>query len=78
MSLGGASDMKSTDLKHLLIFFDDWGGGAELDKSDLGEKKAFDEFLKDNPQLNAEEFGSYHHTEIESRPVAKIFLVTKL
>jgi O-methyltransferase len=60
-----------------IIFFDDWDGGASLAKKNLGEKQAFDEFLEANPQFKAKEFGFYHHTELKSRPIAKIFLVTK-
>jgi len=32
-----------------IIFFDDWGGGTSLDKENLGEKRAFLEFLQANP-----------------------------
>jgi O-methyltransferase len=55
-----------------LIFLDDWEDGAEKNH---GEKRAFDEFLQANPQLQAEEFGTYYHWE-ESPPVpSKIFHV---
>ena len=45
-----------------IIFFDDWMTG-DLDAKNMGEKRAFDEFLRDNPQLTAEEFGRYVHDE---------------
>lgn len=41
-----------------VILFDDWAGG-NLAAQNLGEKKAFDEFLAANPQLRAEDFGKY-------------------
>jgi hypothetical protein len=41
-----------------IIFFDDWNS-LNLASRNLGEKKAFDEFLIENPQFEAEEFGSY-------------------
>jgi hypothetical protein len=41
-----------------IIFFDDWNA-ANLASRNLGEKKAFDEFLIENPQFEAEEFGNY-------------------
>ncbi len=50
--------------KHLIqdvavIFFDDWHLG-DLDKINMGEKRAFEEFLRDNPQFSIESFGNYH------------------
>jgi O-methyltransferase len=63
--------------KEAIIFFDDWDAGANLADRNLGEKLAFDEFLKSNPQFKATEFGSYYHTERKNRPVSKIFLVSK-
>lgn len=47
-----------------LIFFDDWN--SEICQ---GERRAFENFLKVNPHLNAEEFDSY-------LPSGRIFLVT--
>ncbi len=53
-----------------IIFFDDWHA-RELDKRDMGEKRAFEEFLKENPQFIVESIGSYH-------PNAEVFLVKKI
>ncbi|MGF1634303.1 MAG: TylF/MycF/NovP-related O-methyltransferase [Phycisphaerae bacterium] len=41
-----------------IILFDDWRS-ADLHVRNMGEKKAFDEFLADNPQFTAEPFGDY-------------------
>lgn len=44
-----------------IILFDDWYAG-KLDERNMGEKRAFEEFLKENPQFAAEqlsELGSY-------------------
>jgi len=38
-----------------IVFFDDWN----CTDSNGGEKKAFSEFLKENPNFRAEEFGTY-------------------
>ncbi|MDJ0947526.1 MAG: TylF/MycF/NovP-related O-methyltransferase [Alphaproteobacteria bacterium] len=46
-----------------LIIFDDWAS-ADLDKKSLGEKKAFKEFLEDNPGLSATEVGSYNENSL--------------
>ena len=43
---------------HAVIFFDDWNSGG-LAEQNLGEKRAFDEFLQENPHFTAEDFGSY-------------------
>jgi hypothetical protein len=50
-----------------IIFFDDW---YPLAKKNMGEKRAFDEFLNNHPFLAAEAFGSY-------LPHGKIFLVSR-
>jgi O-methyltransferase len=42
-----------------VIFFDDWNSG-DLAAKNLGEKRAFDEFLSVNPQFAVEEFGGYN------------------
>ena len=62
----------------VIIFFDDWGGGGDLHEKNLGEKKAFDEFLQEHPEFKAKNFGSYYHTEVKNKAIAKIFLVSKL
>jgi predicted O-methyltransferase YrrM len=38
-----------------VIFFDDWGSTDE----DHGEKRAFAEFLKENPDIRSEDIGTY-------------------
>lgn len=54
------------------IIFDDWNS-HQLAEKDLGEKKAFDEFLQSNPHFATEDFGSYCYRD---RPVGQMFLVT--
>ncbi|KAA5544131.1 class I SAM-dependent methyltransferase [Adhaeribacter rhizoryzae] len=54
-----------------IIFFDDWGSG-NLASLNLGEKRAFQEFLDENPHFKAEEFGSYQYQGLAQ---AKIFKV---
>lgn len=65
----------------VMIFFDDWDAGIGLADRDLGEKAAFDEFLREHPDLSAQEFGTYYHTEMGPRSAlvnsSKIFLVTR-
>ena len=41
-----------------IVNFDDWNPSAQLNK---GEKRAFDEFLDENPQFEAEPFGEYSY-----------------
>ena len=41
-----------------VIFFDDWKT-SHLDQRNLGEKRAFDEFLQEKPFFTVEEFGDY-------------------
>ena len=41
-----------------IIFFDDWYTFGYAEKN-LGEKKAFDEFLNNNPEFETEDFGDY-------------------
>ncbi len=60
-------------LDQSIIFFDDWNA-INLASRNLGEKRAFDEFLQENPGLDAQEFGNYHY---EAYPHGKVFLVTK-
>lgn len=57
-----------------IIFFDDWNS-CNLAEQNLGEKRAFDEFLNENPDLTAEELGSY--TEKAEWDTSKIFLVSR-
>ncbi|NEQ65772.1 MAG: class I SAM-dependent methyltransferase [Symploca sp. SIO2D2] len=41
-----------------IIFFDDWYS-QNLDQKNMGEKRAFDEFLQENPHFGTEKLGSY-------------------
>jgi O-methyltransferase len=52
-----------------ILLFDDWYAFG-LAEDGLGEKRAFDEFLAENPELTAEEFGSYTEN-------AKVFIVMR-
>jgi O-methyltransferase len=54
-----------------IIFFDGWNR-FNLAEKNLGEKKAFTEFLNENPQFKAEEFGSYSYKLKENGKVFKI------
>lgn len=53
-----------------IIFFDDWHYN-ELDKQNMGEKRAFDEILQEHPQLHAQPLDDliYHQN-------ARVFLVS--
>ena len=42
----------------VVVFFDDWNSNHLADKN-LGEKKAFDEFLAAHPEFTIQEFGNY-------------------
>ncbi len=55
-----------------VIVFDDWNS-FDLAARDMGEKRAFKEFLAENPQFEAEEIGGYSY---RSSPNGKIFLVS--
>jgi predicted O-methyltransferase YrrM len=57
-------------LDEAVIFFDDWWP-ATLGAQNLGEKRAFDEFLQENPHLTATELDSYYSD------AAKVFLVSR-
>ncbi len=54
-----------------VIFFDDW---FPLADRNMGERKAFDEFMLANPELTAEDLGSYDDTSkvfyIRRKPIA--------
>ena len=49
-----------------MIFFDDWNSTDDSG----GEKRAFREFLESDPDLHAEEFGTY-------TPNAQVFVVSR-
>jgi len=57
--------------KEAVILFDDWYSGNRLADRNLGEKRAFDEFLSENPCFKAEELHSYTKN-------AKVFLITRM
>lgn len=52
-----------------IILFDDWKAGG-LDERNLGERKAFTEFLAENPQFRAEPLEPYSENSM-------VFLVTR-
>ena len=54
-----------------IIFFDDWNS-QNLAKKNLGEKKAFDEFLEEHPQLWARSIGNY---EFMGASNGRVFMV---
>ncbi|MET0283558.1 MAG: TylF/MycF/NovP-related O-methyltransferase [Polyangiales bacterium] len=53
----------------VVMFFDDWNSN-ELAAKNMGERRAFDEFLSAHPELEVEDFGSYASH-------AQCFLVTR-
>ena len=55
-----------------VIVFDDWASNG-LDKKDLGEKKAFEEFLAENPRISVSPFGRYACKDMEN---GRIFQLT--
>ncbi|MEM1136251.1 MAG: TylF/MycF/NovP-related O-methyltransferase, partial [Bacteroidota bacterium] len=55
-----------------IIFFDDWNSSGLATKN-LGEKRAFDEFLNENPQFTAQKFDSYSY---QGNPNGEIYLVS--
>ncbi len=54
---------------HAAIFFDDWHADGLADKN-LGEKRAFDEFLEQHPEFTVEDFGDYGN-------YSKVFIVSR-
>ncbi|HEX8279442.1 MAG TPA: class I SAM-dependent methyltransferase [Segetibacter sp.] len=55
-----------------IIVFDDWSTADDADNN-LDEKLAFNEFLAENPQFKAEEFGRYNY---HGFPYGQLFNVT--
>ncbi len=53
-----------------IIFFDDWYYQG-LDERNMGEKRAFTEFLSENPHFTVQTLSSYH-------PNAKVLLVKRV
>jgi len=62
---------------HAVIFFDDWNShNGKLARNNMGQKRAFDEFLKENSHFIAEELVSYT-SHVNNWPNnAKVFLVS--
>ena len=60
-------------LDQAVIFFDDWG---PLAKKNKGEKRAFNEFLKENPCLEGVAFGEYSFWPGDMN--GKVFLVSRV
>jgi predicted O-methyltransferase YrrM len=54
---------------HSIIMFDDWKCGG-LDERNLGEKKAFDEFMEENPDFKSEPLEPYSENSM-------VFLMTR-
>jgi len=54
-----------------VILFDDWYSGNRLADRNLGEKRAFDEFLRKNNFFKTKELDSYTEN-------AKVFLVSRV
>jgi O-methyltransferase len=54
---------------HAAIFFDDWHADGLAEKN-LGEKRAFDEFLEQHPEFTVEDFGDYGN-------YSKVFIVSR-
>lgn len=55
-----------------IIFFDDWYIFGYAEKN-LGEKKALDEFLNENPQFKIEDFGDYASRGVTVSKIFKIY-----
>jgi O-methyltransferase len=55
--------------RHAIVLFDDWNVGKLAEKS-LGEKKAFSEFLQENPDISETELPAYSDH-------SKVFLLTR-
>ena len=61
--------------REAVVFFDDWTLGAGDGDRELGEQRAFAEWLSENPSLRAEEIGTYYQTQMEPPEPSKVFLV---
>ena len=58
-----------------VVVFDDWPGDTPKAKS-LGERRAFDEFMANNPDLTAEECEPYEW-EGSAHEMGKVFLIAR-
>ncbi len=63
--------------EEVLVLLDDWDGGTGLAEQNIGERRAFEEFLERHPELSAREFDTYYHTEMEPPVPAKVFAVSR-
>ena len=62
------------------IFFDDWDAGqGQLAQKNLGERKAFSEFLNENPDLCSEEFPDLKYLTADPtfQAYSRVFLVAR-
>jgi predicted O-methyltransferase YrrM len=57
-----------------VIVFDDWNAN-DLAQRGMGEKRAFDEFLAENPQFTVEHFGGYSFVDDDAH--GQVFLVSR-
>lgn len=57
-----------------IIYFDDWSSGDNLAKKNLGEKRAFEEFLNENQNFEAKQINRYK--DIFGRENGIVFLVS--
>lgn len=57
-----------------IIVFDDWNSSNLADKN-LGEKKAFEEFMATHPHFVAEDFSTYSY---KGKPNGKLFKITNM
>ncbi|WPP49831.1 TylF/MycF/NovP-related O-methyltransferase [Catalinimonas niigatensis] len=57
-----------------VVYFDDWASRDNLAERNLGEKRAFNEFLEDNPHLTAKEIDRY--IDIGGKINGAVFLVS--
>ena len=56
-----------------IVFFDDWNA-HHLAAHNLGEQRAFAEFLQENPNLGTEEFGAYSFRKRLHGKVFRVFV----
>ena len=61
-----------------VVFFDDWTLGRGDEDQNLGEQRAWAEFLAESPSLTAEEVGTYFHTQVNPPVPSKIFRLTRM
>lgn len=62
-------------LDRAVIFFDEWGWRTRTEEN-VCEKRAFREFLQENPEFRASEIGNYSY--LPGDLLGKVFLVTRV